>query len=176
MGKPHAWRSLNGTLPCATSPAGGGCKPPALWLSSISSEKSSAGDPFLCLRGPCAPAWLCWVPQTSAQPLRPQPREAVPCGQQSPRRPVGLNIPGSRAEDEAAGCVPLPCQGQVDSAHCLLPSLPGGHRECAGWREGAQPPPFFSGPGTGMTYHLLQGPTGASSSRRAAGKGLFGLG
>lgn len=150
--------------------------PPAPWLSSISSEESSAGAPFLCLRGPCAPARLCWVPQTSTQPLRPQPGETVPCVQQSPRRPVGLNIPGSRAEDEAAGCVPLACQGQVDSARCLLPSLPGGHRECAGWREGAQPPPFFSGPGTGLTYHWLQGPTGASSSRRAAGKGLFGLG
>lgn len=145
----------------------------------------SAGALSRGWRGSCAPARPARsLPDTSGRHfwllLRPtpgpQPGESVPWGQQSSRTPAGWNILVSRAEDEAAGCVPLPFQGCMDRARCPLPSFPGGRRECAGWREGAQPPPFFSGPGTGLTSHSLQGPTGASSSRRASGKGLFGLG
>lgn len=97
-------------------------------ISGLENQKAEAGKSGCC--GPCSlalglenlgetPPCCPWTPDLG----HGRRLQAGPWGQQSSRTPVGWNILASRAEDKVAGCVPLPFQACVDSAHCPLPSF-----------------------------------------------------
>lgn len=68
--------------------------------------------------------------------------------------------------------MPSPLPGLSGQRARLPPGVTG---HVWGGGPGHNSPPFFSGPGMGLTCHSLQGRTDAPSGTRAAGKDLADL-